>query len=197
MGPAAIEVRLTAEQFLAWDATQFLRHEFVAGEVSARAGAEDRHVTVTLNFYIALRQHLAGTPCKVFVSDMKLHVAAADAYFYPDVMVTCADTDRASPLIKSEAVLVVEVLSASTAAYDRGAKFAAYRKLPSLQEFLVIDIDIDGRRADLHRKGADGLWVLHPFEPGDAVQLRSVGLDLTAAQLFAEVDARPSGAAPA
>ena len=90
--------------------------------------------------------------------------------------------------------LVVEVLAASTAAYDRGAKFAAYRKLPSLQEVLVIDSD--GRRADLHREGTDGLWVLHPFEPGDAVQLRSVALDLTAAQLFAEVDARPSGAAP-
>lgn len=90
--------------------------------------------------------------------------------------------------------LVVEVLAASTAAYDRGAKFAAYRKLPSLQEVLVIDSD--GRRADLHREGTDGLWVLHPFEPGDAVQLRSVGLDLTVVQLFAEVDARPSGAAP-
>lgn len=194
MGHAAVEIRLTAEQFLAWDATQSLRHEFVAGEVFAMAGAEDRHVTVTLNVAIALRGHLAGTPCKVFVSDMKLHVAAADAYFYPDVMVTCGERDRASPLIKSEASLVVEVLSASTAAYDRGAKFAAYRKLPSLQEFLVIDID--GRRSDLHRKGADGLWVLHPFEPGDAVQLRSVGLDLTVVQLFAEVDARPSGAAP-
>ena len=98
------------------------------------------------------------------------------------------------PFVGSANDLVVEVLSASTAAYDRGAKLAAHRKLPSLQEFLVIDSD--GRRADLHRKGTDGLWVLHPFEPGDAVQLRSVALDLTAAQLFAEVDARPSGAAP-
>ena len=185
MGNAAAEIRLTVDQFLAWDATQSLRHEFVAGEIFAMAGAEDRHVTVSLNVAFALRSHLAGTPCRTFMSDMKLYVAAADCFFYPDVMVTCGDADRASPLIKSEAKLVVEVLSASTAAYDRGAKFTAYRKLPSLQEYLVIDID--SRRSDLHRKGADGLWVLHPFEAGEAVVLASVDLDISAAQLFAEV----------
>ena len=186
MGHAAADIRMTAEQFLDWDRSQPLRHEFVAGEVFAMAGAEDRHVTVAGNVYMVLRQHLAGTPCKVYMSDVKLEVAAASCFFYPDVMVTFSDADRASPRLKSQASLVIEVLSASTAACDRGDKFAAYRKLPSLQEYLVADID--GRRADLHRKGDDGLWVLHPFETGEAVVLQAVELSITAAQLFAEVE---------
>jgi Uma2 family endonuclease len=84
-------------------------------------------------------------------------------------------------------VLLVEVLSPATAAYDRGDKFAAYRKLASLREYLVVDTD--SRRCDLYRKGDDGLWVLHPFEPGQALRLQSVALDLPAVQLWAEVPA--------
>jgi Uma2 family endonuclease len=81
---------------------------------------------------------------------------------------------------------VAEVLSPSTAAYDRGAKFAAYRRLATLAE--VLFIDIDRRQCDLFRKGDDGLWVLHPFAAGETVQIASVGLDLPAEELFAEID---------
>ena len=186
---------MTANDFLAWDATLTERHEFVDGEVFAMAGAEDRHVTVCGNVYIALRQHLSGTPCRTFMSDMKLHVAAANSYFYPDVVVTCSATDQASALVKAEPLLLVEVLSPSTAAYDRGEKFARYRRLGSLQEYVLIDIDT--RCTDLYRKGADGMWVLHPFDKGQTVHLASVNVDISAEQLFAEVDpaAAPTTAA--
>ncbi len=187
MGNAAAKLSLSAADFLAWDALQSLRHEFVRGEVFAMAGAEERHVTAAGNLYLALRSHLRGTPCRTFITDMKLHVEAADAYFYPDVMVTCSAADATDPLIKREPVLLVEVLSPSTAAYDRGDKFAAYRSLPSLREYLLVDTD--SRRCDLYRKGADGLWVLHPYEPETAVQLDSVGLSLTAQALWDEVSA--------
>jgi Uma2 family endonuclease len=189
MGQAAEKLMFTEEDFLAWDAGQTLKHEFIEGEVFAMAGAEDRHVTVSLNVAMALRQHLAGTPCRVFMADMKLHVAASKAYFYPDVLVTCSDTDRHSPQIKREAKLVLEVLSPGTAAYDRGGKFAHYRKLPSLLEYAVIDLD--SRCCDVHRKGADGLWVLHPFAADDGMELASVGLRVPAEALFAEVDDPP------
>ncbi len=185
MGRAAPNLPLTAEEFLAWDATQTLRHEFVHGEVFAMAGAEERHVTVGLNIAIALRAHLRGTPCRTFINDMKLHVDAADAYFYPDVMVTCSKADAADPMIKREPVLVVEVLSPSTAAFDRGDKFAAYRNLASLREYLLVDTET--RRCDLYRIGADGLWVLHPFAPEASVQLDSVALSLSAQALWDEV----------
>ena len=159
------------------------------------AGAEDRHVTVAMNVAMALRQHLSGSRCRAYMSDMRLHVAAADAYFYPDVFVTCSEADRAKPLTKSDALLVVEVLSPSTAGYDRGAKFGRYRRLPSLREYVVIDPE--SRSVDVHRPNDEGLWVLHPFARGEAVVLASVGLTIDAARLWADVidDEAPAPAA--
>ncbi len=185
MGQAALNLPMTATEFLVWDASQTTRHEFVRGEVFAMAGAGEAHVTLAGNLYMALRAHLAGTPCRVFITDMKLQVQTANSYFYPDVMVTCSAADAADPLIKREPVLLVEVLSPSTAAYDRGDKFAAYRMLPSLKEYLVADPET--RRVDLHRLGPDGLWVLHPGQPGGGVTLASVGLTIEPAVLWAEL----------
>ena len=177
--------RMSAEEFLAWDAHEPVKHEFVRGEVFAMAGTEDRHNTTALNVAMALRAHLRGTPCRIFMSDVKLRVEAADCFYYPDVLVTCSAADNTDRLVKREAVLVVEVLSPSTAAFDRGDKFADYRLLPSLREYLLLDPD--KRRGDLYRKGADGLWVLHPFGTDEAVRLESVGLTLEPPVLWEEV----------
>lgn len=198
MGHAALNLPLSAADFLAWDATQTTRHEYVRGEVFAMAGAGERHVTVALNVAMALRQHLAGSPCRTFITDMKLRVDAADAYFYPDVMVTCSARDARDPLVKREPVLLVEVLSPTTAAFDRGDKFAAYRSLDSLREVLLVDPDL--RRCDLFRRQVlDGgeAWVLHPTAPGAGLELASVGLTLAAEALWAEVPALSSPGAQA
>lgn len=186
MGLPLHQHRMTAAEYLAWEAEQTERHDFVGGEVYAMAGAEDRHVTVCLNAAMALRQHLAGSRCKTYMADMKVQCDADSAFFYPDVLVTCSEADRQSPLVKREPTLIVEVLSPSTAAYDRGEKFARYRQIATLTE--VAFVDVDTRRTDVLRKGADGLWVLHPAEAGADVTLASMGLTMTAATLFAEVD---------
>ena len=187
MGYALKQQRMTAAEFLAWDATQTLKHEFVGGEVFAMAGGEDRNNTAALNLVVALRQHLRGSPCRVYASDVKLRVDAADSFFYPDLMVTCSAADAADRLVKREPILLVEVLSPSTAAYDRGDKFASYRQLPSLAEYLLVDVD--SRRCDLFRKRSDdGLWVLHPSAPGQGVQLASVDLAISAEALWADLE---------
>jgi Uma2 family endonuclease len=185
MRQAAPQSFFTAADYLAWEAAQLDRHEYIDAEVFAMAVAEDRHVKVAGNIYIALRQHLGGSPCRTYMSDMRLHVAAANSYFYPDVLVTCSALDLASSMVKTEPKLIAEVLSPSTAAYDRGLKFSHYRRIASLEEFVLIDLDT--RSTDCYRKGADGLWVLHPFARGETVVLASVALELSAAQLFAEV----------
>ena len=156
MGQAAPQPGFTAADYLIWEAAQPERHEYLDGEVFAMAGAEDRHVTVAGNLYIALRQNLSGSPCRTFMSDMRLHVAAANSYFYPDVLVTCTALDLASPMVKAEPKLIAEILSPSTAAYDRGLKFSHYRSIASLEEYVLIDLDT--RSADCFRKGNDGLW---------------------------------------
>lgn len=174
------------EDYLAWEAEQTERHEYLDGEVFAMAGAQDRHVTVAGNLYIALRQHLRGSPCRTYMSDMRLQVVASNCYFYPDVLVTCSTKDASNANVKSEPKLLAEVLSPSTAAYDRGLKFAHYRSLPSLEEYVLIDLDT--RTIDCYRKGNDSLWVLHPFVRGESIALASVDLELTADELFAEVE---------
>ena len=99
---------------------------------------------------------------------------------------TCSGNDATSSHTKSEPTLLAEVLSPSTAAYDRGMKFAHYRSLPSLQEYVLIEIDT--RTTDCYRKGSVGLWVLHPFARGESIALASVGMELTADAVFAEVE---------
>lgn len=185
MGYAAKQPLFTASDYLLWEAKQAERHEYLDGEVFAMAGAEDTHVTVSGNLYIALRQHLTGSPCRTYMSDMRVQVESINSYFYPDVLVTCSTKDSASRLVKTEPKFIAEILSPSTAAYDRGMKFSHYRELPSLQEYIVVDLDT--RCTDCYRLGADGLWVLHPFAKGETVELTSVALTLSAAQLFAEV----------
>lgn len=186
MGYALESRPMTADEFLAWEETQTLKHEFVRGEVFAMTGGVDRNNTVAINLLVVLRQHLRGTPCRVYGSDVKLRVDAADCFFYPDVMVTCSGTDLGQRRLKREPVLVVEVLSPSTAAFDRGEKFADYRQLPSLSEYLMVDVE--RRNCDLHRKGPDGLWVLHPSGPDDAVHLASLDLVVSAAELWADLE---------
>ena len=187
MANPAVKPHFSPEEYLAWEAEQPEKHEYVNGEVFAMAGATEGHVTVTGNVYMALRQHLKGSPCRTFMADMKVQAHADSGFYYPDVVVTCSARDAQDPLVKREPSLLVEVLSPSTAAYDRGAKFSSYRQLASLQEYVLIDTDT--RTTDVYRKGADGLWVLHPFAGEEAVELASVALTIPAAVLFDELDA--------
>ena len=101
MEPAAAKSGFTAADYLAWEAAQPERHEYLDGEVFAMAGAEDRHVTVAMNLAFALLQNLAGSPCRTFMSDMRLQVVAANSYFYSDALVTCSALDLASPMVKT------------------------------------------------------------------------------------------------
>ena len=159
------------------------------------AGASDAHVTVAGNVYMALRNHLRGSPCSVFISDMKLRVEEDNAFFYPDVFVTCADSDRGQSHSKSAPVLVVEVLSPATSAYDRGAKFAAYRKLPTLREYALIDPE--RLSLDLFRREGDSKrWVLHPIEAGGHVEWASVGLQVPLEALYEDVPMTTTGPQP-
>lgn len=114
-----------AAAYLAWEETQPERHEYVGGEVFAMTGARDGHNTIALNIASWLRSALRGTPCRAFIADMKLRVEAANAFFYPDVLMTCDERDKQpeAELAKQHPSLVVEVLSESTAAYDRGLRF--------------------------------------------------------------------------
>jgi Uma2 family endonuclease len=177
---------LSPEAYLNWEISQTEKHEYVAGEVFAMGGASRRHVTISGNLFAALDDTVAGTLCRAYMADMKVEIAAKRSYFYPDVFVTCHPDDHRAELTMRHPVLVAEIISPSTAAYDRGDKFIAYRTLSSLKEYLLIDPD--NQQVELFRKGADGLWVLHDFAPGQPLQLTSVDAEIAWVCLFRKVD---------
>lgn len=188
MGLPQAARRWTLDEFIAWENQQAERHEFIAGEILAMTGARDAHNTIALNVAAALRNHLRGTPCRPYVADMKLRVDAADALFYPDILVTCDGRDFTADadLAKRHPKLIVEVLSGSTGAYDRGEKFRAYRQIDTLEEYVLIEQHVVG--VDVFRKDGGGHWVLYPFGHSETPELASVGLRLPMASIYEDVD---------
>lgn len=185
MGHPAKVAEFIAEHYLAWENARSDKNEFLRGEVFAMVGATRKHVTVAVNMATILSTHLRGSGCRAYVSDMKLRIEAADAFFYPDVLVTCDAKDHEAETYMVSAVLIVEVLSPSTEAYDRGDKFAAYRKLPTLREYLLIDPE--SRRVEIYRAGTEGRWVLTDLDPAGTLRLESVNVEISVEQIFENV----------
>jgi Uma2 family endonuclease len=173
------------DEFIAWENAQPERHEFVRGEVFAMVGARRVHNTVVGNVFAALKQHLKGSPCRAYVESAKLQTAAGDL-FYPDVFVTCDPQDLRTEQIFRAPTVIVEVLSPSTQAYDRGLKFTLYRGLPSLREYALVDPDT--REVQLFRRGDDGLFTLHDLSGAPQVQFASIGCTVSAEDLFDGVE---------
>jgi Uma2 family endonuclease len=183
--PTAIAY-LTHAQFLEWEKHQRDKHEYVRGEVYAMAGADRNHVRATLNIATLLLQNrLRGGPCRVYMSDMKVRVDEADATFYPDVVVTCDERDHRAALFMSHPKLIIEVLSESTERYDRGNKFATYRMLGSLEEYVLVDIDLPS--VECYRRATNDRWVLQDFRGQSEVELASLGLRLALTDIFENV----------
>ena len=149
-------------------------------------GNDDRHSTATGNLYMLLRAYLHGSPYRVYMNDVAVHIEPSDTYLCPDVFVTCSPRDAADRHVKREPLLIAEVLSPASAGYDRGGKFASYRQLPSLQEYLLIDPA--ACTLDLFRKSADGLWVLHPQQLPDTLVLACIDAHFPVAVLLDDLD---------
>jgi Uma2 family endonuclease len=174
------------EDYLAFEEQQPEKHEYLRGETFAMAGARQSHVIVSLNLAAAFRNHLRGTACRAYMADMLLRLDEAEAGFYPDVMVSCDSRDHAADRYLRRPRLIIEVLSDSTAAWDRGGKFAEYRKSASLEEYAVVDIE--ARRIECFRRTPDNHWILYEFSNGEDCRFDSIGLTLPAAVVFEDVE---------
>jgi Uma2 family endonuclease len=173
--------KMSLQEFLGWENNQAERHEFLRGEVFAMVGARRTHGRVVLNIATRLALHLAGTRCQVFSEGMKVQIAD-DTIFYPDIFVTCDAADLRTEMVFRAPVLVVEVLSPGTVAYDRGQKFSLYRRLASLKEYLLVDPDT--RRVEAFRRNEQDQWVLHDMSEGDVLEVACLEAKVTMAQVF-------------
>ena len=151
---------ISVEEYLQSEETATVRHEYVAGEVFALAGASDRHNRIALNIASRLLGASRGGPCRVYISDMKLRVTDEmneDSFYYPDVMVVCEESsDQANPDFQREPCLLIEVLSPGTRSIDRREKLLVYRQLPSLMAYLIVDQD--RRRVTRYWRDEAGIW---------------------------------------
>ena len=175
--------------FLEWEATQLERHVFERGEVFAISGASAAHNIVTGNLAATLLEQLKGRPCRVFVTNMRFEISKGEHYTYPDVFVTrdTQDFGNGAELIKRHPCFVAEVLSSATAYYDQGAKFAGYRSIETVEE--VLFIHPEQRTLELFTRSANAPdWILHPIGSKGDLQLHSLGLSISVADLFSGLD---------
>lgn len=179
--------RLSVEDYLQLEERGEERHEYVNGIIHATVGGTVRHNLITTTATALLRDHLKGSSCTVFASDMK--VSLGSVFYYPDVMVVCEKVDPDS-LFQTSPVLIIEVLSKSTESKDRLEKVAAYQEITSLSEYVLISQD--KVQIDIYRRSDDD-WQIESNGPGDLVSLNSVQYQILAETFYESVFAISSG----
>jgi Uma2 family endonuclease len=176
---------MSVEDYLEGERTAEIRHEYVDGEVFAMVGTTKAHNLIAGNLYGFLRTALARRPCNVFMSDVKVHVKTEtkECFYYPDLHVECEPATEDSYLSERPR-LIVEVLSDSTERGDRSDKFYAYRKLPSLEEYVLVAQDEE--RVEVYRRTSG--WELEVYGSDDSFRLESVDAEIPVAGVYESLD---------
>ncbi len=176
---------MTYPQYLVFERKSPEKHEYLRGVVWAMAGGTPSHARIASNVGGALIAALKGRPCAVFNSDLRVRVEETDRSTYPDVTVVCQKqlTAQDDPDAVVNPTLIVEVLSDSTEASDRGEKFAHLQRLPSLKEYVLVSQH--ERRIEVFRRGEGTTWILLPFTSGQ-VALKSIDVMLDMADVYAD-----------
>ena len=184
MAAPARPVRHTRAEYAAFERSSNVKHEFLDGVIYAMAGGTPEHAAVAMNVGALLNVALRTKPCRVYSSDLRIRVKDTGLETYPDVSVVCggAERDPADDLAVTNPVVLVEVLSPSTEAYDRGEKLRHYRAIASLRE--VVLVDHREKLVEVHRREDDGSWTRHEAGPGGVVNLLSLGCELSVDEVY-------------
>lgn len=179
--------RYTPEEYLALERTAEFRSELIDGEIVAMSGASANHNVIAGNCFAAIHYQLRGRSCRIFMADMRVRVDSAGLYTYPDLAGLCGepvfDDEQADSLLNPG--LLVEVLSPSTEAYDRGEKFALYRRLDSLIDYVLVSQD---KLRVEHYRRRDEQWLLTVYEdPAASLVLDSLAVTLPIGEIYDKV----------
>lgn len=181
--------QLTPEEYFAWEEQQVEKYEYIDGRVYAMGGGSVTHGRISIRFTAMFDAHLEGSGCITGNSDIKVKIAETNDYTYPDASVTCDDRDRNNSNYFTYPCLIVEVLSKSTEAYDRGGKFRLYRNNPVLQDYLLVNST--RVEVDLYQKKETGEWILVNYQPGDTVELKSINFSFQVEPVYRGLDLTP------
>jgi Uma2 family endonuclease len=177
--------RFTPEEYFSWEEKQLERHEYIDGEVYAMSGGTVNHSRIALKFGALLDNHLRGSGCQTLNSDCRVKMVEGDNYTYPDVSVTCDERDKTTTQYITYPCLIVEVLSDSTEAYDRGGKFRMYRQNPILQDYLLVSSE--KIEIDMYRKTESGSWEIINYQKGDPIELKSINLTFPIEGIYQDI----------
>jgi Uma2 family endonuclease len=178
--------RFTPEEYFAWEEQQLERHELIDGEVYAMTGGTVNHSRIGLKFGALLDNHLGGSKCQTLNSDCRVNIVQSNNYTYPDVSVTCDERDKTTTKYITYPCLIIEVLSFSTEAYDRGGKFRMYRQNPILQDYVLVSSE--QIEIDLYHKTESGSWEIINYQAGDTIELKSVNLTFAIERIYEGIE---------
>lgn len=184
---AASELRMSEAEYLAYDLAHEGRHELVNGEVRSTSGASESHALATANLVRVLGNALRGTPCRVYSSDLRVRVDETGLYAYPDLTIVCgrAELVPTNPPSLLNPKVLVEVLSDSTEAHDRGAKAAHYRRRASLEALVFVATRT--RNIEVHTRNEDGSWTLRDAASGE-IGVPPIGVVLPLEEVYANFE---------
>ncbi|MCT7954884.1 Uma2 family endonuclease [Laspinema palackyanum] len=177
---------ISPEQYLEREIKSPIKHEYIDGKVLAMAGTTDTHNTIAGNLFALIRSHLRGTGCRLYIADVKVYIEPRNCFYYPDLMVTCDPIDRETSTYKRFPKLIIEVLSPSTEAFDRGDKFNDYQTISSLEEYVLVNTK--HQRVEVFRKTEEGGWLFQTYTSTTATfTLKSLNLTGSFAEVYEEV----------
>ena len=180
--------KLTAAEYLEIERSSEFRHEFYQGEMFAMTGASREHNLICGNILRHIHAQFDGRPCEVYQSDMRVRVNAADMYTYPDVVATCGEPQLEDNQFDTllNPLAIVEVLSDSTEAYDRGTKFTHYRSIESLRDYVLVAQNMV--RVERYSRTGDGQWLLWSTDDLiDRLELPSIECQVTVSDIYARI----------
>ena len=187
MATVAAQTYFTPEEYIALERKAEYKSEYFDGHIIAMSGASSKHNLITGDIFYGLYPQLIGHGCDIFISDMRVRASLGDAYFYPDVVVVCGEPEFEDDVFDTllNPILIVEVLSPSTEAYDRGEKFTRYKHLASLQEYVLVSQD---KVSIEHHRRHGKQWMLSHYRALEEVlQLPAIGCELPLRDIYARV----------
>ncbi|MEM1250898.1 MAG: Uma2 family endonuclease [Cyanobacteria bacterium P01_H01_bin.21] len=173
----------TPDEYLEIERVSPIKHEYLQGQIVAMAGASKAHVIITGNLSALLVNHLRGSGCISYAVDMKVRLPELNLFYYPDLAVTCDERDRTSDedfILHPK--LIIEVLSDSTEAFDRGDKFSDYKSIPGLEEYVLVHQK--QILVERFQRKSDNLWLPQVCRAGEPVVFESVGIEIAIADLY-------------
>ena len=181
---------LNPDEYLAMELKSEIKHEYIDGEVYAMAGTSKDHNIISLNLALLLRMGLKGSTCQVFMADIKVRIEEGRRFFYPDLLGNCDPNDDRTLHYVDQPQVIIEILSPSTESFDRGEKFQFYRRISSLQDYVLVSSQ--AYMVEVFHRVEGERWLLSTYAGIEAIaSIESLNLNAPLSEIYATLDLTP------